>query len=75
MREADALKAATGRGLSHQLVRPPLQLRLDAELPSRERMVSAAQRCTPLVRIRSALPLPLPRTGEPNKQSERNRDG
>ena len=38
-------------------------------------MVSAAHCRTPLARIRSALPLPLPRTGDPNRQSDRRRCG
>ena len=38
----------------------------DAALPSRARMVSAAHCRTPLRRIASALPVPLPRTGDPN---------
>src|SRR6516162_437539 len=47
----------------------------DAELPSRARMVSAAHCRTPLVRMLSALALPLPRTGDPNRQSESTRYG
>ena len=59
-------------GLAHQLNPPPsCACTSDVELPSSARIVSAGPLCrTPLARIRSALPLPLPRTGEPNRQSE-----
>ena len=47
----------------------------EAELPSRTRIVSAAHCRTPSARMVSALPVPLPRTGDPNRQSDRIRSG
>ena len=46
-----------------------------AVLPRRARIVSVAHCRTPLRRIASALPVPLPRTGDPKRHSESRRCG
>ena len=75
MREDDAPSAARWLVLPINSSVHHLICSSDAELPSRDRIVSAAHARTPLARIKSALPLPLPRTGEPNKHNDSSRCG
>src|SRR5262252_2160161 len=75
MRAEDAPNAARGLAFPISSSVHHRTCAADAELPSRARMVSAAHCRTPLVRMLSALALPLPRTGDPKRQSELTRCG